>query len=451
MVQSVIVANSGGVDAPGKHVWRPGTRIAFRFAFVYLILSSILPLSIVSPALLRTRWFFVRWREVSAVPALWLATHVFGVTDFDPNFLAADSVAGWAGVALQLIIAAVAAVIWSMIDRRPSDHRELHQWLRAAVRIVAGLMFLEYGAQKVWPAQMPLLRPHQLLGTLGSYEPAQLLWAFMGASRGYQAFTGFVELTAGALLLLPRSTTVGALIGVAASANIVALDVFFDVQVKLGALHLLIMCVFLLQPALRRLADALVLNHAVPPADDASTAAVRFAWAPALQVLVACGLVVNYLVFWRTASQNVNVFDTTRVPHYGIWNVEEFSLDGVQLQPLVTDDVRWHRVVFDDYYNTAYVQRMNGALLRTRYVNDERQKKLSFAYGGDRRAELHEIFGPKWTADFTVSDESANLLKMRGVYNGRPAALTLRRTETRFPLTSHERQWVVRRPYGGIY
>jgi hypothetical protein len=93
------------------------------------------------------------------------------------------------------------------------------------------------------------------------------LWSFMSASRPYAIFADAVEVTAGALLLFRRTTTLGAMVAAAAMTNVVALNYCYDVPVKLYSTNILLMAVFLLAPEFCRLAHVLVFNRPTAPAD----------------------------------------------------------------------------------------------------------------------------------------------------------------------------------------
>lgn len=173
---------------------------------------------------------------------------VFGATPADAAIVTPDGYLGWLHVVWLLAIAAVATAFWSIFDRKRLDYRRLHAWLRLVVRIALALTLTRYGAQKIWPSQFPLVRPHQLLGQVGDYSPAQLLCVFIGTSRGYEMFTGAVELLAAALLFVPQVSTLGALVALAATMNVFMLNVFYDVTVKNFSLHLVLMALFLLIP-----------------------------------------------------------------------------------------------------------------------------------------------------------------------------------------------------------
>jgi uncharacterized membrane protein YphA (DoxX/SURF4 family) len=377
------------------------------------------------------------WLPLSA----WAATTIFKARRFDPSFMASDSVLGWAQAGFLALVAVGTAAIWSALDGKHRNYDRLHAWLRLIVRLVLGMTLIVYGAQKIWPAQMPLVRPHQLLGELGSYTRSQLLWAFIGASPGYERFTGLAELLAGTLLFVPQLTTLAALVSILVMTQVVALNVFYDVQVKLFSSHLLLMAVFLLIPDLRRLRD-FVLNRATAPPDPLhlfrSERAMRIA--SVAQITAGAIAVAAIVPFFHTAAESMNISDVSRVPYYGTWDVEDFSLDGVSHPPLLTDDIRWQRLVFDDYF-TASIQRMNGAVIVARLQKNSADGTMALTYAGDPRSGLG---GSKWRAVLHADFKSPDSMTLQGQLNGSALSLRLQRSAMRFALEPYETHWVLR-------
>src|ERR1700760_1056718 len=87
--------------------------------------------------------------------------------------------------------------------------------------------------------------------TYGASSPMHLLWFFMGFSRPYAIFGGLMEVVPGVLLLFERTETIGALGGAAGMLEGAALNLCYDVPVKLYSTHLFLMSVFLLLPDLK--------------------------------------------------------------------------------------------------------------------------------------------------------------------------------------------------------
>ncbi len=95
----------------------------------------------------------------------------------------------------------------------------------ALVRLFLAITFLCYGLLKVLGGQF--LYGGFLLDSR-SVDGPTMVWAFYGYSPVYGRLIGVAELLAGALLLVPRTRTLGALLLLPIAANITVLDFCFD-------------------------------------------------------------------------------------------------------------------------------------------------------------------------------------------------------------------------------
>jgi uncharacterized membrane protein YphA (DoxX/SURF4 family) len=232
-------------------VWSPIVRVAFRFAFVFFLwFEDLFPYRYDSGVL------DPLWRRL--VP--WVGGHVLHI-QIPTTFGGGDTVYGYAETLFFAAFAAIAAAVWSILDRRRTNYVTLHRWLRVYVALYLGVQMFEYGLGKIFPSQMLPPSQSRLLVRLGDMSPQALLWAFMGASKTYTLFAGLVEVLGGALLFVPRLTTLGALLSAGALTNVLMLDLSYDVDVKLYSAMLLLMSLFLIGPDAGRLASVLVLNR----------------------------------------------------------------------------------------------------------------------------------------------------------------------------------------------
>ena len=101
--------------------------------------------------------------------------------------------------------------------------------------------------------------------SFGDLSPASVLWLQVGSSHPYEMTLGAVEVLAGLLMFLPRTATLGTLLGLASMAQVFLLNMTFDVPVKILSGHLLLMSLVLLAPQLRRLTDLFVLQRPAEP------------------------------------------------------------------------------------------------------------------------------------------------------------------------------------------
>jgi hypothetical protein len=98
---------------------------------------------------------------------------------------------------------------------------------------------ITYGVLKVIELQFSPPTPDRLIQTYGESSPMGLIWTLMGFSSLYCFFGGAGEVLGGLLLSLRRTTLLGALVCIGVLANVVMINLSFDVPVKLFSSHLL--------------------------------------------------------------------------------------------------------------------------------------------------------------------------------------------------------------------
>src|SRR5215470_3260707 len=195
--------------------WKPATCVAFRFCFAYLALY-IFPFPFTYIPFVGT--LAGKYQSLWNAVVVWTGKHVLHLS-YDITVLpngSGDTTWNYVQVFCFLVLAIAAGLVWSALDRRRQRYAKTYRWLRLVVRFSLGSALIGYGMFKVIPVQMPAPLLSTLLEPYGEASPMGLLWTFIGASRGYEMFTGCAELIGGLLLILPRTTALGALIGIAA-------------------------------------------------------------------------------------------------------------------------------------------------------------------------------------------------------------------------------------------
>ena len=335
--------------APGRR-WSLPARIAFRFSsstsgcitFTQM-LGSLIMLPVIDVP------------EIGAMAPMrnvvsWTAAHVFGVAT--PLVItgsgSGDKTFDWVEAWCLLMLALAGTIAWSVIDRRRPHYESLHKWFRLFLRFALGGTLANYGAIKIIPAQMPAPSLIRLIEPFGDSSPMGVLWSSIGASAPYERFAGSMEMMAGILLFVPSLTTLGALVGLAATLQVFVLNMTYDVPVKLFTFHLILMTLVLLAPDASRLARVLVLNRAVGPASEPPLVHGRRAQRVLLIGQLVLGAYMAGLSLWnaRTAWYEWST-GAPKSPLYGIWDVGDMSIDGEIRPPLTSDRDRWRRVVFD--------------------------------------------------------------------------------------------------------
>jgi hypothetical protein len=405
--------------------WSPARRVAFRFAAAYLFLYIFpFPLDLI-PGTSLFGWWDAAWRVI----VQWTGLHAFGVAiTVMPNG-SGDTTFNYVQLFCAVVLAAIAALVWSILDRRRTSYAALYHWLRAYVRFYLATAMFSYGAAKVIQSQFSEPSLARLIQPIGTTSPMGLLWTFMGASRAYNVFTGMGEMLGGLLLTARRTASLGALVCIAVMSNVAMLNFSYDVPVKLFSLHLLALAVFVLLPDLRRLADVLVFNRPAPAAELRPQLSARWRrWAPAARTAFVLALVAMALLTARESRQA----RTKRSPFRGIWTVEEFALDGQPRPPLLGDAERWRWVVFDGASQFAF-QRMNDVPERLTLKLNQAKKTMTLS----RFTEPEK----KYTLSYAVP--SANVMTLEGQLDGKKLRARLQRAETpQFLLTSRGFHWI---------
>jgi hypothetical protein len=419
--------------------WSFAKRLLFRFGFSYLLLY-LLPsylefLSYVPHGDSIVKGYMDFWQAV--VP--WVGKQVFqqNITVFTNG--SGDTTYNYVEIFCFAVAAAVAALVWTVLDRRRANYARLYEWLRVYVRFGLAMVMILYGLLKVVPGgQFGPPSLDRLLQPFGDASPMGLLWTFMGASTSYTLFAGLTETLGGLLLTMRRTLLLGALVSAGAMTNVVLLNFSYDVPVKIFSSHLLAMAIFLILPDLRRLANLFVLNRPVEPAADRPLFASRGLHRGAL-VLRTLFVVGFAALIADTTYDGYKTYanPARKSPFYGIWNVDELVVDGQARPPLVTDGPRWRRVVFDSPQSVA-IQQMSDS--RERYSLKLDAAKRTFAL--TRRDD------PAWKSTLTYQRPEPGRLLLEGTFDGKKVRAVLNRADIpKFRLVTRGFHWINEYPF----
>ncbi|MFT4604402.1 MAG: hypothetical protein ACI9W4_001133 [Rhodothermales bacterium] len=338
--------------------WTPTARIGFRFLFAYIVLFYLTFSAFFAPFALPVA---LMSQAVWGVIVPWVATAILSVPP-PPMVTDGDGLAQWIQMSGCGLLAVLATLIWSYLDRRRTEYRKLHQWLRVLGRYALGVAMITYGVAKIIHLQM--LPPHlaKLVQPLGESSPTSLLWVFMGSSAAYSAFTGVVEFLGGVLLFNRRTTTLGALISTGAMVHVLSLNLAYDVSVKIWSMNLTVLALVLIAPDLRRLVDVLVRNRPSTPV----TFPRLFGTEMRDRRMFRFGMVLLALTLAFRAFGFLNgrgsAYARTPTPVWGIHEVQSFMAKGEARPPLLTDTDRWRTVVIERS-GLASIRSMDGSVV----------------------------------------------------------------------------------------
>ncbi|NUS93847.1 MAG: DoxX family protein [Nocardia sp.] len=379
------------------------------------------------------------WPLIAAEPLLkWLGESVFGIdARFHRDSGSGDQAIIWLMVFGALVVAVVAAVLWSVLDRRRAAYPRAAAWFLTGLRLCLAGQMLFYGIAKAVPTQMPPPPFSALVQPYGQLTPMAVLWLQVGSAPVYEILLGVAELAAGLLLLVPRTATLGAMLAVVSMAQVFVLNMTFDVPVKILSFHLLVFSLILLAPQARRFADFFLLARRAEPAVQPPLFTNRRAARIAgfVQAAIGLWLVVGVAVLGWFSWQDYG--GGVRKPElYGLWEVTEFRMDGRPVPPLLTDETRWQRLIFETEGVVTW-QRMDGTLVSAPAQFDGPAHTLTVTGPPAPDAASTTI------ANFTVTRPESDVLRLDGQMNGRPVTVGLRATDPGdFPLNGPRFHWV---------
>jgi hypothetical protein len=426
-----------GIESPR---WSLATRVIFRFCFVYFtlfcasnqILNCVIPVYINIPEL-GTTW---PMRQVT----LWTAAHVFHVAG--PLAYGAsgsgDRTFDWVLTFCLLVFSILATAVWSVLDRKRQNYAALHKWFWLAIRFcLAGQMFT-YGIDKIIPVQMPYPGLGRLLEPLGNFSPMGVLWASIGASPAYEMFAGSAEMLGGVLLIFPRTAIFGAMVCLADMIQVFTLNMTYDVPVKLLSFHLILLSLFVFAPRLQRIVSFFFLNRPVEPC----TPPPLFRTSLANRIALAAQVILAMTLIGLNAYTSVNSWHSygggaPKSALYGIWNVDQLSIDGQVRAPLLTDPDRWRRIFFGVPSRMGF-QRMDDSFVGYGASINAKDGTLLLTKDSDKN----------WKASFAFQRPAQDRLILDGAMDGHKLHMQLQLVDrSKLELVKGHFRWIQETPY----
>jgi len=405
-------------------VWTGAQKIAFRFIALYgtvFMLSNQFITSYIFEAL---------WRKV--VP--WFAKNVLGLTNDITVFTngSGDTTYNYASLLWLLLLAILGTIIWTVLDKHRPNYQRALQFFVTFVRYYLVYQMLIYGLAKLTYMQFPFPRLERLTQTYGDSSPMGLMWTFMGYSRGYNIFTGGAEFLGGLLLLFRRTTTLGALVTLGVMTNVMVLNFFYDVPVKILSTHIVFLSFFLLVLDGRRLLNVFILNRptqavAQPELWDNKTY-IRVK--NVLKGVAIIGGIVALIVMTNRMSKQYG-FDV-KPPLYGSYKVKTFTKNDTLVPPQTE---RWRRLLVTERKDNAALQFMDGYKARYTFQPDTTQQWILLKQSTDT-LNMDTLY-------YTLP--TPNSLRLQGVLEGDTLDVLLEKEE--FELVKRGFNWVNEQPY----
>ena len=425
------------VDSSRLARWGWWRRLGFRFSFSYWTLFALvngnISLFLIIPVIGRPiqEWITAPGRAL----AVWLADHFFHLSGTAARWHgggSGDTALHYLQALGSGLIAVAATLIWSMLDRRRTDYRVLLSWLRWLLRLTLASVMIYYGLAKLFPLQMRPPSLGILTNTFGNSSPMTLLWTMLGLNPLYQMICGGAEVAAGLLLLIRRTANLGVIVTLGLSANIVLYNFFFDVPVKLFALHLLVMSGYLMLPDVPPLWRLFFRRQPTQLLGAWTPFVPTSGWRKGVIIAEAVFalVMVGQTAFFMNKSWRQHRAAQAPTPIMGAWQVEKIESENSKAGPVSPEGEPWVALYIDDQRGGFYRSR-DGALWRCGFNYNGADKKLG-------------IRAVKFSGDYVWELTDLDHLVLSRKDRGQPETITFRRIDTSgdFPLLKRGFRWV---------
>jgi uncharacterized membrane protein YphA (DoxX/SURF4 family) len=295
---------------------------------------------------------------------------------------------------IMVMFALIGCIIWSIADTHKKNYNMWLYWLTVGVRYYLAFSFIVYGSFKVFKTQFPSPSISRLLEPYGDSSPMGLAWTFLGYSKGYNYFMGLAEIIGGMLLLFRKTKTFGALFSMTVTCNIVAINLCFDVPVKLYSLSLLAMAVFIAAPEIGRLYQFFFSHKTTTLKFHGYTFKTK--WKRITAFTIKALLILYILITYSYEGiNNLKQYgdDAPKPKLYGYYNVVTFVKNRDTLPPLLTDTTRWNKLLFREY-DRITIKMMNDTLMAYNYKDDSLKHELQLTQRDDTTLKYNFIYNP---------------------------------------------------------
>jgi hypothetical protein len=233
---------------------------------------------------------------------------------------------------------------------------------------------------------MPFPLLSQLATPMGDFLPMRFAWLFIGYSSPYEIFSGCMEILAGLLLLNRRTITLGLFAGMVVFANVMVLNLCYDIPVKIYSMHLFFYCIFLLENDMKRLVRFFILNKSVD-SNINNQLVLPKKWMRIMRIVLKLAFIVCLVVlpFFNIKKLYQAEKEKKEIKPFseGVYDVTVFAINKDTIPALITDTLRWRDVIFEKAgsgsvgsTDTTFRQRYRRGYFS--FVTDSTKKTINF-------------------------------------------------------------------------
>jgi hypothetical protein len=397
--------------------WSAFQKIAFRFFFIFIGLQTLVAYN---SFFIITDFHFVsvsEFMDMFSDVIFWMDRRFFhfGFNPDTASLFFGDLVFGWLFLILIFFTSLITTVIWTIVDRNKKNYDRLHYWFRVYLSYYLFIALALYAAVKIIPVQMPYPNVDALLTPMGNMSKFGLLWYFIGASPGYAVFTGICEFTGALLLLFRRTRVFGSLFLATVLINVVLLNIFYNIMVKLLSMHLLFINLFLLVPYIPRLIRFFYFQESVSLQEKQY--AFSSTWKKYAFILL---LLAPAWVTFKSVRDARNRYDgySNELKNQKLYEVTSFLHYNDTIPALMNDSLVWRKFTLTSAFGNSYA---------TVYHFQERNERFTYDLDSVKRTiAFHSPYDP-WTSDsFYYECPHPDQFILTGLWKGVPVKIIMK-------------------------
>jgi hypothetical protein len=336
-----------------------------------------------------------------------------------------------------VILTFIIVIIWSILDRSRKSYNKLLYWFLVFLRVVLVATMLFYGFVKIFKLQFPSASLTHLLDPLGDFSPMGLAWTYMGFSKGFNVFVGFLEVLGGLLLIPRRTQTLGSFLIIGVMTQVAVMNFCYDIPVKLFSVHLVLMALVIFITD-NRFLNVFIKNKAVKkynyyhPVKNTKYHKVIF-WIKSIGLFI----LVSFISFNFYTTERNRGNNRKKPLLYGIWEATSFTKNGDTLQPLITDNFRWRYLIID-LKDEATIKTMDDLKHQYKFITDSTSQKIM----------IHKKDSESEDYNFNYKNPDSEFLQLDGIIESDTLHIIFsRKNHEKFNLNSRGFKWINERPY----
>lgn len=411
-------------------------KFIFRFTVIFFVLLLFpFPLNVISKIDFISKPLTGLYQTI--IP--WIGKNILGLEKEITTFTngSGDTTYDYVLILFFIILSILLTIIWTIFSKNRFNYEKINYWFLVLLRYYLAYMMLSYGMYKIIQLQFPQPSFYRLLEPFGDASPMGLAWAFLGYSKGYNLFMGLAEVIGGVLLFHRRTTLLGCLVLVGVLANVVALNFFYDIPVKLFSSQLLVMTIIILLPDVRRLMNVILLNKPTAPKEFFSPYTSK-KWSNGTLILKS--IIILFLCYTEVSGaieSNYSYGQKAPKPElYGLYTSTDFIKNSDTIPPILTDTIRWRHLRIE-YLKSMQIYAMDNSTSGYKSSIDTLKQNIT----------LTEYRDSTKTYTFNYSKTDSTLV-LKGIFKGDTIEFHgTRRTKDDFLLTKRGFRWINEYPF----